>query len=106
MVCGKSPLTGGWGNANSGGTFGPEIKRVGFDAIFFKGKAEKPTYLFIDGKNIQLLDASELWGKDGVETEKIIEKKERHAVLNFHGGDKGKAFIYKKNVRPDHGVIF
>ena len=74
MVCGKSPLTGGWGNANSGGTFGPEIKKVGFDAIFFEGKAEKPTYLFIDGKNIQLLDASELWGKDGVETEKIIEK--------------------------------
>jgi len=74
MVCGKSPLTGGWGNANSGGTFGPEIKKVGFDGIFFEGKAEKPTYLFIDGKNIQLLDASELWGKDGIETEKIVEK--------------------------------
>ena len=74
MVCGKSPLTGGWGNANSGGTFGPEIKKVGFDGIFFEGKAERPTYLFIDGKNIQLLDASELWGKDGVETEKTIEK--------------------------------
>ena len=75
MVCGKSPLTGGWGNANSGGTFGPEIKKLGFDAIFFEGKAEKPIYLFIDGKNIQLLDASELWGKDGIETEKYIEKK-------------------------------
>ncbi|MFX1274066.1 MAG: aldehyde ferredoxin oxidoreductase N-terminal domain-containing protein, partial [Promethearchaeota archaeon] len=74
MVCGKSPLTGGWGNANSGGTFGPEIKRVGFDGIFFEGKAEKPIYLFIDGENIQLLDASELWGKDAVETEKLIEK--------------------------------
>jgi aldehyde:ferredoxin oxidoreductase len=74
MVCGKSPLTGGWGNANSGGTFGPEIKKVGLDAIFFEGKAEKPTYLFIDGKEIQLLDASELGGKDGIETEKVIEK--------------------------------
>ena len=45
-----------------------------FDGIFFEGKAERPTYLFINGKSIQLLDASELWGKDGKETEKIIEK--------------------------------
>src|SRR5512136_1238916 len=48
-VCGKSPLTGkgkrsngqycngGWGNANAGGSFGPAIKRTGFDAIFFTG---------------------------------------------------------------------
>ena len=32
-LVGKSPLTGGWGDANCGGTFSPAIKHCGFDAI-------------------------------------------------------------------------
>ena len=35
MVVGKSPLTGGWGDANCGGNFSPSIKRCGYDGIFF-----------------------------------------------------------------------
>jgi aldehyde:ferredoxin oxidoreductase len=31
MVVGKSPLTGTWGDANSGGNFGPAIKACGYD---------------------------------------------------------------------------
>lgn len=76
-VC-KSPLTGGWGDANCGGTFSPAIKQSGYDGIFFTGVAEKPQYLFIDNKGAKLLDAEDLWGKDAVETENILE--ERHFV--------------------------
>ncbi|UCD84389.1 MAG: aldehyde ferredoxin oxidoreductase family protein [Deltaproteobacteria bacterium] len=72
MVVGKSPLTGGWGDANSGGSFGPEIKKTGFDGIFFRGKSEKPVYLLIDGDKIELRDAGKVWGKDVIETEEII----------------------------------
>ena len=46
-VVGKSPLTGGWGDANSGGDFGPHLKFAGYDAVFFKGKSEDPVYLSI-----------------------------------------------------------
>jgi len=35
MVVGKSPLTGGWGDANSGGFLSQAMKRTGYDAIFF-----------------------------------------------------------------------
>ncbi|UCB43734.1 MAG: hypothetical protein JSV77_03555, partial [Dehalococcoidales bacterium] len=35
----KSPLTGGWGDANSGGYFGPHLKFAGYDAVFFNGIA-------------------------------------------------------------------
>ncbi|MFW9938392.1 MAG: aldehyde ferredoxin oxidoreductase family protein [Candidatus Thorarchaeota archaeon] len=105
MVCGKSPLTGGWGNANSGGTFGPEIKKVGFDGIFFEGKAEKPTYLFIDGENIQLIDASELWGKDGIETEKIIEKVHGPRVKVACIGPAGENLSLISGVINDSGRI-
>lgn len=75
MVAGKSPLTGTWGNANSGGFFGPEIKKCGFDGILIKGIAENPKHIaIIDGKK-QILDASDLWGLDTVETEDKLKEK-------------------------------
>ncbi len=69
----KSPLTGGVGEAVSHGTFGAELKRAGYDAIVFTGKAEKPVYLWIDDDSIQLLDAANLWGKSPWETEDAIK---------------------------------
>ncbi|MEJ2295388.1 MAG: aldehyde ferredoxin oxidoreductase C-terminal domain-containing protein, partial [Candidatus Lokiarchaeota archaeon] len=105
MVCGKSPLTGGWGNANSGGTFGPEIKKVGYDGIFFEGKAEKPSYLFIDGENIQLIDASEIWGKDGIETEKYIEKIHGPRVKVAWIGPAGENLSLISGIANDSGRI-
>ncbi|MBY8988551.1 MAG: aldehyde ferredoxin oxidoreductase family protein [Candidatus Lokiarchaeota archaeon] len=75
MVAGKSPLTGTWGDSNCGGYFGPEIKKCGYDAILFKGAAKTPKYITVlEGKK-QILDASEFWGLDVVQTEeKLIEK--------------------------------
>jgi aldehyde:ferredoxin oxidoreductase len=72
-VVGKSPLTGGWGDANSGGNFGPYLKFAGYDAVFFTGIAEKPVYLFIDNGKAELRDAAHLWGKDTFQTEDILK---------------------------------
>ncbi|MFA5523597.1 MAG: aldehyde ferredoxin oxidoreductase family protein [Tissierellales bacterium] len=72
-VC-KSPLTGGWGDANCGGILSPAIKRCGYDGIFFKGISEEPVYLYIDDKGPQLKNASHIWGRDAVESEEILEK--------------------------------
>jgi aldehyde:ferredoxin oxidoreductase len=72
MVVGKSPLTGGYGEANCGGNFSPAIKRCGYDAIFFKGISEKPVYLHIKNGKAELKDAGYLWGKDAIETEEIL----------------------------------
>ena len=69
----KSPATGGVGEAVSHGTFGAELKRAGYDAIVFTGKAEKPVYLWIDDEAIQLMDASRVWGKSPGETEDAIK---------------------------------
>lgn len=68
-LVGKSPLTGGWGDANCGGTFSPAIKRCGYDGIFVRGISKAPVYLYIDDHGAELRDASVLWGKDTVETE-------------------------------------
>ncbi len=72
-VC-KSPLTGGWGDANGGGTFAPAIKQCGYDGIFFKGISGNPVYLYIDQHGPQIRDASHLWGRDAVETEQVLEQ--------------------------------
>lgn len=74
MVAGKSPLTGGYGEANCGGTLSAAIKRCGFDGIFFKGISPKPVYLKIIGEKAELVDASHLWGKDAIEAEIAMEK--------------------------------
>ena len=73
-VVAKSPQTGIWGHGNSGGNFGPMLKRSGYDGIIFEGVSPKPVYLeIIDGK-ASLKDAGHLWGKSVNETEAIIEK--------------------------------
>jgi len=69
----KSPETGGVGEAVSHGTFGAELKRAGYDAVVLTGKAEKPVYLWIDDDAVQLLDASNVWGKSPFETEDAIK---------------------------------
>ena len=71
-VVGKSPLTGGWGDANGSGYFGPEMKFAGYDAIFFTGQAAEPVYLFVDNGSAELRDARALWGKDTYETEDLL----------------------------------
>ncbi len=47
-VVSKSPVTGGWNDANSGGNFGPLLRKSGFDGVFVRGISEKPVYIFID----------------------------------------------------------
>lgn len=74
-VVGKSPLTDTWGDANAGGYFGPYLKFSGYDAIFFSGISEKPVYLFVDEGEAELLDASDLWGKDFFATRDAITTK-------------------------------
>jgi aldehyde:ferredoxin oxidoreductase len=69
----KSPLTGGWGDANSGGFFGPHLKFTGYDAVFFNGIADKPAYLLINNGKAELKDAGHLWGKDTYQTEDVLK---------------------------------
>ena len=70
-VVAKSPLTGGWGDANSGGDFGPNLKFSGYDAIFLTGVSEKLAYLVVRDGQAELRDADHLWGKDTCQTEDI-----------------------------------
>ena len=105
MVAGKSPLTGGYGEANCGGTFSPAIKRCGYDGIFFSGISEKPVYLRVADGKAELVDAGHLWGKDAVEAEKAIMEemggKPKVAVI----GQSGEKLSLISGVSNDLGRI-
>ena len=73
-VCTRSPLTGIWGEASSGGWVGPYLKRTGYDAVIVKGRSSGPVYLLVTDRSVEIRDASYLWGKDAYETEAEIKK--------------------------------
>lgn len=70
----KSPLTGFWAEANSGGSWGVYLKNAGFDGIIFRGISPRPVYLVVDDGKADLRDAGELWGKGVSETDRMIKE--------------------------------
>ncbi len=83
MVITKSPLTGYIAMANSGGFFGAELKFAGWDYLIVEGKSENPVYISIKDDDIEIKDASHIWGKKVSETEKILleEFGDKHAQI-------------------------
>ncbi|MBI5842086.1 MAG: aldehyde ferredoxin oxidoreductase family protein [Chloroflexi bacterium] len=71
----KSPLTGTITDSHHGGWSAARLRWAGFDGLIFKGKAAKPTYAYIHDGKIELLDASEVWGKGVHDTVKHFKDK-------------------------------
>ena len=69
----KSPLSGAFGEGNSGGTFGPMIRKAGYDGIIITGRSESPVYLSVIEGVARIEDASALWGKDSYETSDVLQ---------------------------------
>ncbi|MHA1341500.1 MAG: aldehyde ferredoxin oxidoreductase family protein [Promethearchaeota archaeon] len=77
----KSPLTNGIFYSNSGGFFGPNLKKCGYDALIINGKLKTPKYLVLDGDNVYLKDATSLWGMD---TESCLDKLKEFEGKNIY----------------------
>ena len=103
-VCGLSPLTGIWGEANSGGFFGPELRFAGYDGIIFTGRAERPVWLSIVEGRAALHAATELWGLDCYATQARVREvlgqpRARVACI----GQAGEQQVKLAAVMNDHG---
>src|SRR3989441_2157444 len=59
----KSPLTGGYGESEAGGWWGPELRAAGWEGVVVHGKAETPTYVWVKGDKVEVRDAAGHWGK-------------------------------------------
>lgn len=68
----KSPLTGFFGESLCGGYIGTEMAKAGLDALIITGASEKPVYIYVEDGNVEIKDASHLWGVETIEAEKIL----------------------------------
>jgi aldehyde:ferredoxin oxidoreductase len=80
-----SPLSGGYGESEAGGWWGPELKFAGYNMVIIEGKAKEPVYISIDDNVVEIRDAKHIWGKETHEAEKIIkdEGNKRTRVLQI-----------------------
>jgi aldehyde:ferredoxin oxidoreductase len=68
----KSPATGTYFDGYCGGYWGNELKYVGYDALVITGAAQNPVMLVIDGEQVEIRPAENLWGQTvSASTEKI-----------------------------------
>ncbi len=67
-VSGKSPQSNGVIGSTLSGEFGVELRCAGYDGIIVTGESKKPVYLFVKDSDVELRNASDVWGKDGKET--------------------------------------
>ncbi len=73
-VAARSPLTGAFGEAEAGGYWGPEFKMAGFDAIVIRGRADRPSYLWVKDGEAEIRDAADIWGLETGPAQERIRK--------------------------------
>jgi aldehyde:ferredoxin oxidoreductase len=72
----KSPQTGLFLDSHFGGSFAVEMKKAGWDFIIFNGRSDNPIYISINDHYVEFKGASEIWGKECLETHNWIKKTE------------------------------
>jgi aldehyde:ferredoxin oxidoreductase len=106
VICAKSPATGLWGESNCGGFWGPELRKTGYDGLLVTGRAEEPVYLWIHDGNVEIREASHLWGMDTYETQTAVSREinlpnPRIAVI----GPAGEHQVPMALILTDHGRV-
>ena len=104
VVC-KSPLTGGWGDANCGGDFGGMMKLAGWDGLMFFGKSPKPVYLLIEDDKVSLKDASDQWGQLAIDNEMGLKQRHGKKASVANIGPAGETLSLISGICNDHGRL-
>ncbi len=99
-ISAKSPATRALGDANTGGHFGMEMKFAGFDSLIIKGKSPKPVYIEINDRQIEIKDASHLWGLKTNETHDALYEQDSDAEFMYIG-PAGENLVYYAAVMND-----
>ncbi len=71
----KSPLTGTVTDSHHGGWSAARLRWAGFDGLLVKGKASGPVYLYVHDGIVEIMDASEVWGKGVHDTVKFFRER-------------------------------
>jgi aldehyde:ferredoxin oxidoreductase len=85
-VSGKSPQCNGIVGSTVAGEFGVDLKCAGVDGLIISGRAEKPCYITVFDDQVEINDASPIWGKQGRETVRYLTRKSTDEIKNQHPG--------------------
>ncbi len=100
-VVSRSPLTGIFGEADSGGTWGPMLKRAGYDGIIVRGKTDRPVYLWVSEDGVEIRKAGQLWGKDTFDTEAALRSETAEKAVTACIGQAGERLVRMAAVMND-----
>lgn len=82
----KSPATNIWAESDIGGSFGAMLRKCGIDGIIIRGKSKIPVYLWVNDENVEIRNATHLWGQDTfVVDEKIRQETDNEAEVTSIG---------------------
>lgn len=104
QICGKSALTNPehFNYCNLGGSWGAQLKLAGYDALIIQGESDKPVYVLIEDKQVQIKDASSLWGKSTIETREILKEQWENSVSVVATGPAGENLVTFASVLADN----
>jgi aldehyde:ferredoxin oxidoreductase len=88
-----SPETLSYGECDIGGTWGVGLKKAGFDGVVITGQSKTPVYISIYHDEIQIEDASHLWGKDTFETVASLKNRWGQKVKAMCIGPAGEKLV-------------
>ena len=88
----KSPATGGYGDSNMGGHFGPAMKYAGYDMLILTGRAAEPSLLVIRDDTVEIQPAGDLWGMGSLSVESKLKEDlgEQYQILTIGPGGENK----------------
>ena len=103
-VVGKSPMAfpEGFCYGNIGGFVGAELKKAGFDGVVIEGKASRPVYLWIQDDDVEIRDASPLWGKGSYQVEKMLQQLHGNRVRFVTTGVAGENLVRSAIIFGSH----
>jgi aldehyde:ferredoxin oxidoreductase len=103
VVAAKSPLTGGYGDGNIGTLATVQMRKAGYDAIIVEGKSKKPIVLLVQDKQIDFLDAGDLWGLNSFKTESMLREVYGPAAGVLTIGQAGENLVKFANIVCQEG---
>jgi len=99
----KSPLTGELGESYAGGRLSLALRFAGHEAVVIRGRAERPAYISINDGDVQIKDATSIWGIDAQTTGIILRDREpgvgRRSIIRI--GPAGEALVRYAGVVVD-----
>jgi aldehyde:ferredoxin oxidoreductase len=78
----KSPATGTVFDSNVGGYIGAQLRRAGFAAVIITGASDSPVYLWINDNQVEIRDATHVWGKTtDITTDELLKETDERAQV-------------------------